>query len=151
MNQYAFRIMYSMYDCDDNGSWLHWPETCILSDTGWFYCSLLVSLADNLVDSGRRLQASVQSTTKLIDVEALENLVLIAEVSSEWMCFPTVYKKIICLADDRGLIPVSSYVFLCVITDFYLQWFGFWPMSVVIVKWKKYYGITKSEDCLDGN
>ena len=38
--------------------------------------------AEHVVDSGRRLQASIESASKLVDVEALEMLVLVTEVSA---------------------------------------------------------------------
>jgi len=44
--------------------------------------SLLSLSADRVDESGRRLQSSVESVSKLVDVDALENLVLISEVTS---------------------------------------------------------------------
>jgi len=41
--------------------------------------------ADDVVESGRRLQASVESVSKLVDADALEKLVLIMEVNA-WYC-----------------------------------------------------------------
>ena len=59
-------------------------------------CTASVSItwlwfADNIVESGRRLQASMESTSKLVDTDALEELILATEVScaidlSEFYC-----------------------------------------------------------------
>ena len=43
---------------------------------------LLMICADTVVEGGRRLRTSVESTSKLVDVDALENLVLVADVRS---------------------------------------------------------------------
>jgi len=43
-------------------------------------------IADQVVESGRRLQASVESLSQLVDVDAMEKLVLVTEVG---LCFCT--------------------------------------------------------------
>jgi len=58
-----------------------WLVIEILTSSKQNYCWLL--FVDNVVETGRRLQSSVeQSVSKLVDVDALESLVLVTEVIS---------------------------------------------------------------------
>jgi len=61
-------------------------EDVVVKKTSRLLSRLLMSFlslpADRVDESGRHLQSSVESVSKLVDVDALESLVLISEVTS---------------------------------------------------------------------
>jgi len=56
-------------------------ETTLSEVRAWMLIGLSLTLfADHVTESGRRLQTSAESVSELVDVDALEDLVLVSEV-----------------------------------------------------------------------